>query len=297
MPKKMTEKQLAANRRNAQNSTGPRTAKGREVSKMNAMKHGILSRQVLVTGLYYEEDREELEALYRRFWEQLQPEGPLEEMLMDQIVTAHWRLRRALIAESGAISLNVGKGPRKRNRGTQPVLQWMHWRALGDPVNAMQYSSMGCAILLDWMKELRASVEQAGRLTAEAVQQLATRLGTTPEPLTQSLEKLRLKLEEGPEAPDSAQRRRDEALAFLDRKIKDLCFSKERCAEAEEQEEDSIQAAAVLPAAEVLDKILRYETKLERQMFRAMAQLERVQRMRGGEAVPAPLSVDMRGRD
>ena len=100
MPKRMTEKQLAANRRNAQNSTGPRTAQGREVSKMNAMKHGILSRQVLVSGQYYQEDREEFEALHRRFWEQLQPEGPLEEMLMDQIVTAHWRLRRAAVAPS-----------------------------------------------------------------------------------------------------------------------------------------------------------------------------------------------------
>jgi hypothetical protein len=47
---------------------------------------------------------------------------------------------------------------------------------------------------------------------------------------------------------------------------------------------------------EVLDKILRYETKLERQMYRAMAQLERVQRMRRGEAIPAPLSVEVSGR-
>ncbi|QTN32265.1 hypothetical protein HZ994_07950 [Akkermansiaceae bacterium] len=44
-------------------------------------------------------------------------------------------------------------------------------------------------------------------------------------------------------------------------------------------------------SAEVLDKILRYETKLERQLYRAMAQLERVQRIRNGEAVPAPLAI------
>lgn len=46
-----------------------------------------------------------------------------------------------------------------------------------------------------------------------------------------------------------------------------------------------------LPSVEVLDKILRYETKLERQQFRAMAQLERLQRMRKGEAVPPPMAV------
>ncbi|MCE9609887.1 MAG: hypothetical protein K8R23_06720 [Chthoniobacter sp.] len=56
------------------------------------------------------------------------------------------------------------------------------------------------------------------------------------------------------------------------------------------------QAAVVLPSAEGLEKILRYETKLERQIFRAVAQLERVQRMRRGEAIPAPLSVEVSDR-
>ena len=58
-----------------------------------------------------------------------------------------------------------------------------------------------------------------------------------------------------------------------------------------EQEEKARQAAALLPSVEVLEKIQRYETKLERQIFRAMAQLERLQRMRKGETLPAPLAV------
>lgn len=47
---------------------------------------------------------------------------------------------------------------------------------------------------------------------------------------------------------------------------------------------------------EVLDKIMRYETKLERQQFRAMNQLERVQRLRQGEAVPPPLTLEVSER-
>jgi hypothetical protein len=47
----------------------------------------------------------------------------------------------------------------------------------------------------------------------------------------------------------------------------------------------------VLPSAEVLEKIQRYETKLQRQMYRAMAQLERLQRIRKGEDVPPPMAV------
>jgi hypothetical protein len=53
------------------------------------------------------------------------------------------------------------------------------------------------------------------------------------------------------------------------------------------------QAAAVLPSPEILHKILRCETKLERQMYRAMNQLERIQRMRQGGVVPPPLNLEV----
>lgn len=38
-----TEKQIAANRRNATRSTGPRTPEGKERSRMNALRHGLSS--------------------------------------------------------------------------------------------------------------------------------------------------------------------------------------------------------------------------------------------------------------
>ena len=69
MRKTMSLKQIAANRRNAQKSTGPQTPAGRAVSKMNALKHGILSKEVLVRGMFIKENSREFAALHQRFWE------------------------------------------------------------------------------------------------------------------------------------------------------------------------------------------------------------------------------------
>jgi hypothetical protein len=40
----ISEKRLLANRRNAQRSTGPRTAEGKQISRNNALRHGLTRR-------------------------------------------------------------------------------------------------------------------------------------------------------------------------------------------------------------------------------------------------------------
>jgi heme oxygenase len=295
-PGNTSAKQLAANRRNAKKSTGPRTPQGRAVSRMNALKHGILSRQVLVRGQSFEEDEAELESLHLRFWEELQPVGPLEEMLVDQIVTAHWRLRRALRAESGEIALSVDTGQRRRQRGTDPLLQWRQWQAFGDVIHAMEGSALGCAVIMARLAELRVAVETEGSLTAEAVGRLAASFGGKVNSLVCQLDEFRLNEESASPDVRSPAEKKAAALAFLDRRITDLKWRRQCLMEEDLHEQEARQAAAVLPSGEVLEKILRYETKLERQLYRAMAQLERVQRLRNGENIPAPLSVQVSER-
>jgi hypothetical protein len=48
-----------------------------------------------------------------------------------------------------------------------------------------------------------------------------------------------------------------------------------------------------LPTADATDKLLLYEAHLDRQLYRAMDQLERLQRQRRGENVPPPLNVNL----
>ena len=94
-----SEKRIAANRRNALQSTGPKTPQGKELAKMNALKHGLLSREVLIAG----EQAGDLEELGRKLRLQLRPIGELEQILVDRIVASVWRLRRTLHAESAVM--------------------------------------------------------------------------------------------------------------------------------------------------------------------------------------------------
>ncbi len=63
--------------------------------------------------------------------------------------------------------------------------------------------------------------------------------------------------------------------------------------ERDDKQETAGQAADVLPSAEVLEKIMRYEGALDRQLYRAMNQLERLQRRSAGEKLAAPLMMDV----
>src|SRR5471032_811207 len=85
-----TLNQTDANRRNAQLSTGPRTAEGKLASSMNALKTGIDAESSVIPG----EDAAALADLTERFYQDCQPQTAIETILVDNIVRAAWRLRR-----------------------------------------------------------------------------------------------------------------------------------------------------------------------------------------------------------
>src|ERR687889_1152453 len=92
-----SKKQVQANRQNALKSTGPKTPEGKDAVRLNANKHGLRSQEVLLPG----EDPEALKELDENLRAELQPVGELENLLVDGIVAAHWRLRRLRRVEAG----------------------------------------------------------------------------------------------------------------------------------------------------------------------------------------------------
>lgn len=56
---------------------------------------------------------------------------------------------------------------------------------------------------------------------------------------------------------------------------------------------NSRMASLALPSSDSIDKILRCETTIERQLYRAINQLERLQRQRKGDSVPPPVNIEV----
>lgn len=86
----ISDKQLQANRANAQKSTGPKTEIGKSIASKNAITHGLRSVNPVVDG----EDRAEFNEFRNDMIVQFAPIGPMERLLVDRIVHSAWRLRR-----------------------------------------------------------------------------------------------------------------------------------------------------------------------------------------------------------
>ena len=90
-----SDQQIAANRRNASKSTGPRTEEGKAAVRLNALTHGLRARTLILPG----EDRAGFEQLCRELMEDLQPVGRTEQAFITQMAEAEWRIDRINRAE------------------------------------------------------------------------------------------------------------------------------------------------------------------------------------------------------
>ncbi|MBN2127986.1 MAG: hypothetical protein JW741_00750 [Sedimentisphaerales bacterium] len=109
-----TEAQVQANRLNARKSTGPRSDEGKAVASQNALKHGLLAQKAVIAG----EDVGEFEFYRDELLGELSPDGAMESMLAERVVSLSWRLRRAERAQNEAFDTllaRVASDPFRRN--------------------------------------------------------------------------------------------------------------------------------------------------------------------------------------
>jgi hypothetical protein len=98
-------RQIEANRRNAQKSTGPKTAQGKNKTRFNAVVHGLTAERFVVAH----EDESEFDAFREDFFAEHQPAGPTETFLVEQMIAAAWRIRRIRNTEAAFWNLKMAE--------------------------------------------------------------------------------------------------------------------------------------------------------------------------------------------
>jgi len=96
-------RQIEANRRNAQLSTGPVTEEGKRRSRQNAIRHG-LTAETVIDAL---EDVEDYAAFEMAVTADHDAQSAVERELVLRLASLLWRLRRATAIESGLFKIQA----------------------------------------------------------------------------------------------------------------------------------------------------------------------------------------------
>ena len=113
MSRKTSQKRIEANRRNAQQSTGPRTAPGKAKSAQNATTHGLSRLHVnpLAPGCFLKiEDENQFRILLDEYVATYNPQHRDELDLLTEGVYAKWRQQRLWLAETNQIEIAIAQG-------------------------------------------------------------------------------------------------------------------------------------------------------------------------------------------
>jgi hypothetical protein len=270
----ISEKQIEANRRNASQSTGPKTEAGKQASRLNAVTHGLLAKGVVITAGDYQEDEHEFVQLLDDLREQFTPVGVAEDLEVQKIALCYWRKMRAVRYEHGAIRKRTGnlreREELKREESFDSDLRFG---------SDLERSSRGIQYLIDGLEETKQEVLD-GTLPKESREWLEQHF---PDDFTPPEETQVVRQAVAGTVASKVYAR--QMVDQIDEQLRRLSPLREKIAAIEELNVESKISAAALPAPEVVNTLTRYETSNERALDRALNRLEGMQARRGKQGV------------
>jgi hypothetical protein len=100
----MSSRQLRKQARaNGAKAAGTKSPAGIQKSSINALKHGLTSKAVVLTN----ESQQHFDELHLTYVHEFEPESGVEMDLIDQMVSAQWRLRRIWRMQTAALDLKM----------------------------------------------------------------------------------------------------------------------------------------------------------------------------------------------
>lgn len=264
---KPSEKKARSNRTNALKSTGPKTPAGRAIVSKNAVKHGLCARYIVIEG----ESATEFFDFKDSIAGQFAPVGVLEALLTDRIVASFWRLRRLGRIEVELLDHLCRSDSDHDTQGTLPI-------SLKFPVSCdLNSSKPGGKLDKD---TLIKAFHSAGQSLQDSIDDPAC-IDPSPQNISAMTGYLKYlqNLDLSPQDRDLLSKALEELTAM----------------------QASSDSARTLGSALAVDfkgpcvttKFNRYESHIERSLFRNLHELQRLQAKRLGSDVAAPVAVDV----
>jgi hypothetical protein len=321
----VSERRIQANRKNALRSTGPKTERGKRAVSRNAIKHGLLAQEVVITAGDGEESLEEFHALVERLWEYYEPVGVVEEMLVQTIATCLWRKARVIRAENGEIrkrldTLSMDRALRNSDKVNLDLafseleLSLYNAENQADQKVSTRDRRSAMQVVQSNLREHCPGLEYLSALLEIAKSEIASD-GYMSEKIRKKIFLAfflwdyffavtchnagppEAKMESQPSEKvvdnETEPTRADFVAASIELQLKKISEFKKNALERENLALDAEARSFSLPPADAADVLLRYEAHYDRQLYRAMDQLERLQRRRKGENVPPPLNINL----
>ncbi len=259
--------QKEANRKNGKKG-GVKTPQGKEVSKYNARTHGLLSKEVVIKSGAFSESQEDFDALYENLRAALNAEGGAEEHLVEKMAVSYWRQRRLHRFENAVIRQQIDLIERDSRATTDELNRKIDRkiqiaRELEENITRLSKAQaegvtsweeiykMGLDSFIDcvaWRLDQKGEEELSNVKNEEEVGVLIKeKLGWDDNRILEELIKIKT-----------------DAFKECQNEIKSL----------EQQKQDHIHRVetlrdqAIIPAPEQMDRILRYGSALERQIYR-----------------------------
>jgi len=289
-------------------ATGPRSFSGKARAKFNAMTHGLFAQAVLLRG----ESQCEFDLLLRGFCDSFEPQGTFENVLVEKIASLVWRYRRLLVAERAEIEraaefvawedarlarssgieilhdeehLLTSMGRAGRNRG---LISYSENSAILDK----------CMVQLELLHDC---IKDEGFDRDHDLAILERLYGEGPHLEMTLLDTYRLWVaaakgaeeERQPNGCASPEQCVTHVLAAIRKEITRLSHFRRTQAAIVSQKAELDKLRARVPASPVLDRILKYETAIDREIDRTLSQLERLQRIRLDQPVLPPVKVEV----
>jgi hypothetical protein len=301
----VSEKKTAANRRNAGKSTGPQTRAGKLAVAVNGIAHGIYAFCPVVAGF---ESQQEWNGFRLEMMASFAPVGMLETTLAERLTLGAWRLRR--VARYETEHLRSEQDQAKVKVGEK--LRFDQQFGKGDPADEIGNVTLRikaferlirCTKLLsqgndstpvdvtdanDLLQYLRrsdnADVDDYDPDEEDSEQ---TQEPEDPKQWTVGTLKERVGLLAGNLGwgGDCLQTLLGDLNSAGWKAFNSLKVAKRRLKEYRRE--------SLLPDDEALEKVMRYESHLSRLFHRDLHELQRLQAMRQGQRVVAPIAIDV----